>query len=216
VLFADCRGYTRLTQELGIEKLVPITEEFFRTSAAIIREQHGIVDHLLGDAVMALFNVPIKHEDHVLRAVVTAFRIQEAVAQINAKLGDGVVLGVGIGIASGTALATNLGSTNCSDYTMVGDSVNIASRLQAKAATGEILVSDKAYKAIAAAFPGAIPGEYLLKGISHPVTAYRLLPGPRPVMWPLASGAGLTPTSSHDTVTRTEGEARDGHRFPQN
>ena len=65
VLFADCRGYTRLTQELGIEKLAPITEEFFKTSAQIIREHHGIVDHLLGDAIMALFNVPIKHDDHV-------------------------------------------------------------------------------------------------------------------------------------------------------
>jgi adenylate cyclase len=178
VLFADCRGYTRLTHELGIEKLAPITEEFFKTSAQIIREHHGIVDHLLGDAVMALFNVPIKHDDHVLRAVTAAFRIQEAVDHINAKLEDKIVLGVGIGIATGTALATNMGSTNCNDYTMVGDSINIASRLQGKAATGEILVTDEAYKPISAAFPGAIRAEYLLKGISHPVAAHRLFRAP--------------------------------------
>jgi adenylate cyclase len=54
VLFADCRGYTRLSQELGIEKLAPIMEEFFKTSAEIITEHHGIVDHFLGDAIMAL------------------------------------------------------------------------------------------------------------------------------------------------------------------
>jgi class 3 adenylate cyclase len=95
VLFADCRGYTRLTQELGIEKLAPITEEFFKTSAQIIRECHGIVDHLLGDAIMALFNVPIKHDDHVSRAVEVAIRIQDAVAHINAKLEGTVVLGGG-------------------------------------------------------------------------------------------------------------------------
>ena len=178
VLFADCRGYTRLTQELGIEKLAPITEEFFKTSAEIIRQHHGIVDHFLGDAIMALFNVPIKHDDHVLRAVGAAFRIQEAVDHINAKLDDGVVLAVGIGIATGTALATNMGSTNCSDYTMVGDSINIASRLQGKAATGEILVTDDAYKPISAAFPGAMRVEYLLKGLSHPVAARRLSRGP--------------------------------------
>ena len=80
-------------------------------------------------------------------------------------------------LATGTALATNMGSTNCNDYTMVGDSINIASRLQGKAATGEILVTDEAYKPISAAFPDAIRAEYLLKGISHPVAAHRLFRG---------------------------------------
>lgn len=174
VLFADCRGYTRLTHELGIEKLAPITEEFFKASAEIVKEHHGIVDHFLGDAMMALFNVPIKHDDHVLRAVTAAFRIQETVNRINAKLEHGVLLAVGIGIATGQALATTMGSTNCNDYTMVGDSINIASRLQGKAATGEILVTDEAYKPISAAFPDAVRVEYLVKGISQPVTARRL------------------------------------------
>ncbi|PYJ66836.1 MAG: hypothetical protein DME76_16175 [Verrucomicrobia bacterium] len=178
VLFADCRGYTRLTHELGIERLAPITEQFFKTSAEIIRDHHGIVDQLLGDAIMALFNVPIKHDDHVHRAVSAAFRIQEGVDHINAKLDGGIALGVGIGIATGTALATNMGSTSCNDYTMVGDSINIASRLQGKAATGEILVTDAAYKSISAAFPGAVRVEYLVKGISHPIAAHRLPRGP--------------------------------------
>jgi adenylate cyclase len=175
VLFADCREYTRLTQELGIEKLIPVTEEFFKTSAEVIRAQHGIVDRFLGDAVMAFFNVPIKHDDHVLRAVNAAFQIQEAVMRINATLNGVFVLGVGIGIATGTALTSNMGSTNCSDYTMVGDSINIASRLQGQAAPGEVLVTEDVYKAISAAFPGAMRAEYLLKGISLPVAAYRLV-----------------------------------------
>jgi adenylate cyclase len=175
VLFADCREYTRLTQELGIEKLIPVTEEFFKTSAEVIREQHGIVDRFLGDAVMAFFNVPIKHDDHVLRAVNAAFQIQEGVMRINATLNGVFVLGVGIGIATGTALTSNMGSTNCSDYTMVGDSINIASRLQGQAAPGEVLVTEDVYKAISAAFPGAMRAEYLLKGISLPVAAYRLV-----------------------------------------
>jgi adenylate cyclase len=175
VLFADCREYTRLTQELGIEKLAPVTEEFFKASAALIREHHGIVDRLLGDAVMAFFNVPIKHDDHVLRAVSAAFRIQEAVQHINATLDGEFVFGVGIGIATGTALTTNMGSTNCNDYTMIGDSINIASRLQGQAAPGEVLVTEDAYSAVSAAFPGAMRAEYLLKGISQPVAAHRLV-----------------------------------------
>jgi adenylate cyclase len=178
VLFADCREYTRLTQELGIEKLAPVTEEFFKSSAAVIREQHGIVDRLLGDAVMAFFNVPIRHDDHVLRAVNAAFRIQEEVQQINGTLDGVFVLGVGIGIASGTALATNMGSTNCSDYTMVGDSINIASRLQGQAAPGEVLITEDTYQAISATFPGAMRADYLLKGISRPVAARRLVRNP--------------------------------------
>jgi adenylate cyclase len=158
--------------------LAPITEQFFKTSAEIIRDHHGIVDQLLGDAIMALFNVPIKHDDHVHRAVSAAFRIQEGVDHINAKLDGGIALGVGIGIATGTALATNMGSTSCNDYTMIGDSINIASRLQGKAATGEILVTAEAYKPISAAFPGAVRVEYLVKGISHPIAAHRLSRGP--------------------------------------
>ena len=175
MLFADCRGYTRLTQELGIEKLAPITEEFFKTSAAGIRQQDGIVDRLLGDAVMAFFNVPIKRDDHVLRAVNAAFQIQEGVRNINTTLDSGVVLGVGIGIATGTALATTMGSTNCNDYTMIGDTINIAARLQGEAAPGEILVTADAYNSISAAFPGAMHADYLLKGISQPVAAHRLV-----------------------------------------
>jgi len=180
VLFADCREYTRLTRELGTEKLAPVTQEFFKASAGIIGEHHGIVDRLLGDGLMAFFNVPIQHDDHVLRAVHAAFRIQEAVKRINAMLDGEFVLGVGIGIATGTALSTNMGSTRCSDYTMVGDNINIASRLQGQAAPGEVLLAEDAYNAISAAFPGAIRAEYALKGLSQPVAAYRLIPEPRP------------------------------------
>ena len=174
VLFADFREYTRLTQELGIEKVAPVTAEFFRASAEIILEHHGIVDRLLGDGVMAFFNVPIRHDDHVHRAVNAAFRIQDTVKQINAKLDGGLILGVGIGIASGRALATNMGSTNCNDYTMVGESINIASRLQGEAAAGQVLVSEDAYNAIRQMFPEATPVEYALKGMAQPVTARRL------------------------------------------
>ncbi len=127
---------------------------------------------------MALFNVPIKHDDHVLRAVNAAFRIQEAVQHINATVEGGVVLGVGIGIATGAALATNMGSSNCSDYTMVGDTINIAARLQGQAAPGEILVTEDAYQPINRAFPGVMRAEYLLKGIAHPVAAHRLVGNP--------------------------------------
>ena len=161
--------------------MAPVTQEFFKTSAEVIREHHGIVDRLLGDAFLALFNVPIKHDDHALRAVNAALRIQQTVANLNARLANDFALGVGIGIATGTALATNMGSTNCNDYTMVGDSINIASRLQGQAAAAEVLVTEDTYNAIRAAFPNARRAEYLLKGISQPVIARRLTAQPGPV-----------------------------------
>ena len=174
VLFADCRDYTRLTQDLGIQKVAPVTEEFFKTSSRIIIEHDGIVDRLLGDACMAFFNVPIKHDDHVARAVNAAFRIQQGVTRINTKLGGEFVLNVGIGIATGVALVTNMGSTNCHDYTLVGDTINIASRLQGQAAAGEVLVTADAYEAITKAFHRTERREFQLKGIAQPVVGYAL------------------------------------------
>lgn len=174
MLFADCREYTRLTHELGIERLAPVTEEFFKTTSRIIIEHDGIVDRLLGDASMAFFNVPIKHDDHVARAVNAAFAIQNGVRRINEMLGREFVLNVGIGIATGTALATNMGSINCNDYTMVGDSINIASRLQGEAAPGEILLTQDAYDVVRVSFPVAERREVQLKGIAQPVVAHSL------------------------------------------
>ena len=176
MLFADCREYTRLTQELGIGKVAPITEEFFRASAKIITQHDGITDRLLGDGLMAFFNVPIKHDDHARRAVKTAFDIQEKVSRINAMRGNGFVLNVGIAVATGTALVTNMGSTNCNDYTMVGDTVNIASRLQGKAAGGEVLLSQDVYRAVRKGLPHSERREYRLKGILQPVVVYAVRP----------------------------------------
>jgi adenylate cyclase len=172
VLFADCRDYTRLTQELGIEKVAPVTAEFFKASSRVIIEHDGIVDRLLGDACMAFFNVPIKHDDHVARAMNAAFAIQEVANRINERLRKEFVFNVGVGIATGTALATNMGSTNCNDYTLVGDAINVASRLQGEAAAGEILLTQDAYDVVHTAFPHADRREYQLKGIAQPVVAY--------------------------------------------
>jgi adenylate cyclase len=179
VLFADCREYTRLTHELGIEKLAPITAEFFKATAKVIVEHDGIVDRLLGDASMAFFNVPIKHDDHVARAVDAGLAIQENMTIINGMLEKDFVLNVGIGIATGTALASNMGSTNCSDYTMVGDAINIASRLQGEAGPGEILVTQDVYDVVRGDFPMAERREYQLKGIEQMVVAHVIKRGIR-------------------------------------
>ncbi len=136
--------------------------------------EDGIVDNFRGDAVLAFFNVPIRHEDHVARAISAAKQIQLAVPAINAKLGGEDLLRVGVGITTGMAYAANLGSDDCKDYTMMGDVVNIGSRLQGLAGPGEILVSSEVYDTVNSDYPDAQERTLEVKGISHPVHAFAL------------------------------------------
>ena len=104
VLFADCRDFTRLTHERGPEVITPLIDEFFRRCSDIVVAQDGILDNFRGDAVLAFFNVPLRREDHVARAITAATRIQLAVPEINAKLGGEDLIRVGIGITTGGTL----------------------------------------------------------------------------------------------------------------
>ena len=151
-----------------------MVDEFFRRCREIVVEHDGIVDHFLGDAVLALFNVPIRHEDHAARGIAAATEIQRAVPQINRDIGEEDLLQVGIGISTGPVYTGIVGSNNCSDYTALGDAVNIASRLQGEAAPGEILVSEQAYEEMAYAFPNTGERSLELKGIPKPVRTFSL------------------------------------------
>lgn len=157
-----------------MEKIAPMVQEFYRISSDIIIGHNGMVDKFMGDACMALFNVPIKYEDHVAQAVMAGTEIQLALPKINARFGDETVLQVGVGITTGFALVGLMGSRNPSDYTAIGDVVNVASRLQGQAAPGEIIVTEEAYEAVRSAFPNAKRQQYELKGISEPVVGYVL------------------------------------------
>ena len=174
VLFADARGFTALIHERGPEEITPFIDEFFKRCANIVVNHDGIIDHFRGDAVLAFFNVPIKHDDHVARAISAATEIQQIVPQINLSRGQEDLLKVGIGITTGWGLTTTVGSNACTDYTVMGDVANIASRFQGLASPGEILVSDEVYQAAQGEFPDARKRVLELKGISQPVVAYEL------------------------------------------
>ncbi|MBM3945684.1 MAG: adenylate/guanylate cyclase domain-containing protein, partial [SAR202 cluster bacterium] len=143
MLFADCRGFTKMMHEHGPQAVRPVIDRFFRVCSGIVVAQDGIIDHFLGDAVLAFFNVPIRHEDHAARAVRAALEIQKAVAAFDLPFGGR--LQVGMGITTGMAYTGVVGSDSCSDYTALGDAVNIASRIQGHAAPGEVLVAEETY-----------------------------------------------------------------------
>jgi adenylate cyclase len=160
--------------EFGPVAVRPFVDEFFRKCADIVISQDGIVDHFLGDATLAFFNAPVRHEDHVARAVAAATQIQLATTAIRVTVGDEPVLKVGIGVTTGLAFTGTVGSASCSAYTALGDTVNIAARLQGHAAPGEILASEHVYQAVKGAFPSARKRVLELKGIPQPVKAYAL------------------------------------------
>lgn len=173
-MFADCRNYTAMTQALGPERIAPVMDSFFRTAYDVVVKYDGIVDKFMGDAVMALFNVPILQRDHVTRAVGAAIELQRAVERLNTGRPQEIRLYVGIGMSTGYALTGRIGSSNPSDYTAIGEVVNLASRLQSEAKPGEILVTQDVYLAVAGAFPQAGRREFNLKGVSGLVPAYLL------------------------------------------
>jgi len=174
VLFADVRGFTELTTDLGPMRTKELLDEYFRTVSDILFGQDALVDHFIGDAVMAFFNQPIQHEDHPARAVASAREILHAVTHLNEGWNLPEPVGVGIGITTGFAMVGTVGSSDPKDYTVIGDVVNIAARLQGQAAAGEILVTHDVYEKVTPAFPHAPQRILELKGVKKPVTAHSL------------------------------------------
>ncbi len=187
VVFADLSSFTEMTGRLGASTTYSVVDEFLRLASATLTSQGALIDKYIGDAVMALFNIPIKRADHAAAAVAAAAKLQEVLPELSARLG--VSLQASIGIASGFARVGRLGSDDIKDYTAIGDVVNQAARLQAQAEAGEILVSQDVYREIASAYPG-VPAETLaLKGFPQPTVAHRLNGRPRSLL----STASWTP-----------------------
>ena len=171
-LFADLSSFTEMTGRLGATAAYSVADEFLRLSASTLASHGAFIDKFIGDAVLALFNVPIKREDHAAAAVAAAARLQELIPGLSKKLG--LPLKASIGVSTGYARVGRLGSDDIKDYTAVGDAVNEAARLQAQARPGEIVVSQAVYRTVAAAYPSAAPESLVLKGFSQPCVAYRL------------------------------------------
>lgn len=132
VFFADVRGFTEMTAALGPMRIKQMLDEYFQTASEILFAKDAIVDHFLGDAVMAFFNQPIRQEQHAARAVEAARDLLYAVTHLNGRWALPEPVGVGVGINTGFAAVGTVGSADPKDYTAIGDVVNIASRLQGR------------------------------------------------------------------------------------
>jgi class 3 adenylate cyclase/tetratricopeptide (TPR) repeat protein len=172
ILFADLVGFTTLSSEIDAEELHALVSRFFETVDQVVEAFGGRVDKHIGDAVMALFGAPVAHGDDPARAVRAAFEIHHTMETLSAELGR--ALEVHVGIASGQVVAGGLGRDGRSEYTVLGDSVNLASRLDELAGSGETLVSEAVFHSVADQVEASALGEIAVKGLEQPVRVWRL------------------------------------------
>ncbi|MGB9735449.1 MAG: adenylate/guanylate cyclase domain-containing protein [bacterium] len=151
ILFQDIRGFTSMSEQMPPEEVVAILNEYFTAMVDVIFNYEGTLDKYIGDAIMAVFGTPYAHIDDPLRAVKTAIDLQRALNNLNSrweKEGKNRHLSVGCGIATGPVVAGSIGSEKRLEYTVIGDTVNLASRIEGLTKGGQILICENTYKAV--------------------------------------------------------------------
>ena len=173
ILFADLRGYTSLSQSRPRGEISELLDAFYDECAEAVWEGDGIVNKTMGDAIMAVFNFPIRRDDHAVQAVRAARAIQErwrAKRELLPKslTVDGETIGVGVGIDSGKINFGEFGRAH-HDLTAIGTVVNVASRAQSAASADEILLTSSVYERARSELEMSQSRDYQLKGIAEPV-----------------------------------------------
>src|SRR5438105_6644475 len=173
IVFADISGFTALSEKKDPEEVREMMNACFQSLVPIVQKYEGTIDKFIGDEIMALFGAPIAHEDDPERALRAALEMMAAIAAVNRK--HGTELGIHIGINSGPVIAGQIGSENRRDYSVMGDAVNLAARLEGASSNGEIFVGPNTYQQTAHAFEFEKIPPLDLKGKEAPVQVHRLI-----------------------------------------
>jgi adenylate cyclase len=178
VLFADLAGFTPVSERISPQQVTEMLESYFTHAVEAIFDAGGTLDKFIGDCVMAFFGAPMAQHDHAVRAVRAAIEIQQAMREWNAdreRRGLQVVK-ARIGLNSGPMMVGDIGSNRRVDYTVLGNTVNVAARLEETVApAGEIAIGAETNRLLAGAIPTEPLGEFALKGLQQKITAYRVL-----------------------------------------
>jgi len=176
ILVSDIRGFTEMSERMEPEELVDALNQYFTSMTDVVFRCGGTLDKYLGDGILAFFGDPIPFEDHAERAVASAFGMRDALEQIRRKwmLQYDEELTVGIGISTGYVTVGNIGSENRIEYTVIGNHVNVASRLAANAGAGQILVTDRTMAAVRDQVAGTELETLTLKGVQRPLRIFEI------------------------------------------
>jgi len=177
MLFSDVRGFTAMSEALPPEAVVQLLNRYFVEMTPIIFQHQGLLDKYMGDGLMALFGVPYETEDAAVNAVSAAVSMQRRLLQLNREFKQRGFpeIEIGIGINTGTVTVGYIGSEQRTDYTAIGDAVNLASRFEKLAQAQQILISQSTLDLIDERFPVRACGETRVKGKGEPVTVYEVL-----------------------------------------
>lgn len=177
VLFLDVSGFTAMSETLDPEQVTDVINQFFEVLTEPIYRFGGIVDKYMGDAIMALFGAPVAHEDDPERAVRAALEMQKAAETYSDQLEarTGIRLRVRIGINTGLVVAGVVGGAQKKDYTVMGDTVNLAQRMESNAKPGTILVTSETYRLAKAVAEFQELEPLMVKGKRDPVAVYEVV-----------------------------------------
>ncbi|MGH9743750.1 MAG: adenylate/guanylate cyclase domain-containing protein [Candidatus Acidiferrum sp.] len=174
LLFADVRGFTTMAEKMNPREAVEVLNEFFSRMTNVIFEHDGTLDKYLGDGLMALFGAPFSLQNDAEAAVRAAIGMQKSLTDLNHTSGK-AALSIGIGIHTGEAVVGFLGTERRMDYTAIGDTVNVASRLTSQAAPGQIVISSATHSRLAREIPCSPLAAMKLKGRAEPIDVHEVL-----------------------------------------
>lgn len=177
VLFSDIRGFTSMSEMLSPQIVVQILNEYFADMTPIVFDYQGLLDKFMGDGLMALFGVPYACDEAASNAVAAAIDMQRRMAKVNEDLAEAGFseIAIGIGINTGDATVGYIGSRDRTDYTAIGDTVNLGARLEKQAQAGQIIISSFTREAIGDRFPLRPSTQIKVKGRKEPVQIYEVL-----------------------------------------
>jgi adenylate cyclase len=179
VLFSDVRSFTTITEELGAQGTVKLLNDYFTIMVDCITDEGGMLDKFIGDAMMCIFGTPIPHEDDPDRAVRAAIRMMTDLKVFNEKrAAEGKMpIDHGMGVNTDSIVSGNIGSPKRMDYTVIGDGVNLAARIESacKQYGAHILISEFTYKAVKATYRTRQVDYVIVKGKTEPVGVFEVL-----------------------------------------
>lgn len=177
VLMADLRGFTPMSERLSPEEVVDALNVFLGKMTEVVMKYGGSIDNFIGDAVMAVFGTPIAKSDDVECAVACAIEMQNTMAMVNEEIeGRGLPdLTMGIGISTGEVVAGNIGSEMRVKYSVIGNTVNLAARIESIASGGQIFTTEATFKEVQDVVHSAGNLSVQLKGLSNPVPIYEVI-----------------------------------------